>query len=293
MKYRYFLKVFLLTLILGACSSLMQKTGKLLDGSAAREKTVQVFENREAGFAGKGVRLSIIRNKKENRDFLAIELGAFPTLRLRGSVPDPAGRFSLEAVDFLSPNLNGWNEFTRDLTGEGSFRNESSAGFLVIQGETEFLDISAGRIRRNDSRLTGEEALTALRNRQARVDALNGWMDAYLAGNDRGRTFQNQDAFEKYWRRILFPEMLSSRKRPPEWAAAAGQGNEGEVWQTGEDVRWNRNYTALMFPEELQALRNSGTMLRDWEESLSWIYYQFEWDSIIESLSYDIRVSLK
>ncbi|MDR3336479.1 MAG: hypothetical protein LBT16_04675, partial [Treponema sp.] len=242
--------------------------------------------------AGKGVRISIIRNKKENRDFLAIELGAFPTLRLRGSVPDPAGVFSLEAADFLSPNLNGWNEFTRELVGEGSFRNDASAGVLVIQGETEFLDISAGRIRRNDTRLTGAEALTALRNRQARVDALKGWMDAYLAGKDSGRAFQNQDAFEKYWRSILFPEMVSSRKRPPEWAAA-GQGSEGEVWQTGEDVRWNRNYTALAFPEELRELRNSGTMLRDWEESLSWIYYQFEWDSIIESLSYDIRVSLK
>jgi hypothetical protein len=35
----------------------------------------------------------------------------------------------------------------------------------------------------------------------------------------------------------------------------------------------------------LREIRNSGTMLRDWEEALPWIFIECKWEKIMELLS--------
>jgi hypothetical protein len=91
--------------------------------------------------------------------------------------------------------------------------------------------------------------------------------------------------------------MVSAKKRPPAWTAVTGgrQGQRQGRRQRGEDINWSVDYTGALFPEEtaehLRPVRNSGTLLRDWEEALPWIFYQFEWDAIIASLSQEIRLS--
>jgi hypothetical protein len=274
----------------------MEKAGRVLDGSVFAEKTTAVYENPVAAYAGRGVRVS--RKQAGEREYLLIELDSFPTLGIRASAPDLNHRIILESIEFLSPNRYGWNEFSRELSGEGRFTDDWYSAFLAFPEAPELLDISAGRIRRGDSRIAGNEALTALRNRQERIDALTAWMTAYLEQQDpsrpesgAGQRFADQDVFEEFWKPVLLPEMVSAKKRPPAWIAVTGGGR----WQRGEDIRWSVDYTEALFlketAENLRPVRNSGTLLRDWEEALPWIFYQFEWDAIMTSLLQEIRLS--
>jgi hypothetical protein len=279
-------------LVLSGCSTIMEKTGRVLDGSAFAEKTDAVYGNGEAGFSGQGVRVSRKRAAARDGEYILIELAAFPTLGIRASVPDQNHRIVLESLEFFSPNRDGWNVFSREISGEGHFKDEWYTAFLAIPEAPEVLDISGGRVLRGGVRITGNEALTALRNREERIAALVSWMASRLEGEGSPPGFEDQAAFAEFWEPILFPETVPAKKRPPEWADAAGNGRGRR--QRGGDIAWSVDYTEALFPpetaENLRPVRNSGTLLRDWEEALSWIFYQFEWDAIMASLSSEIRL---
>jgi hypothetical protein len=93
--------------------------------------------------------------------------------------------------------------------------------------------------------------------------------------------FPDQAAFEAYWKPLLFPELSKPKDRPAAWAGANADSGD---WVLGEDIRWSAAYTEALFPEDLWPVRNSGTLLRDWEEAAAWIRLEFEWDTITESL---------
>ncbi|GHV89017.1 hypothetical protein AGMMS50267_13770 [Spirochaetia bacterium] len=276
-------------LSLTGCVTMVQKTGELLDGSARAEKTLVVFEDKNGGPDHKGIRVSQVVRKRgsqgEASEGIVITVGAFPTLRLSGSAPAWDGRFALESLEFLSPNLTGWNEFSRELLGEGRFWVNGLSATFTLLGTPSVLDIGAGKIRRNTTRITGAQALTALRNREERIYAITGWMREWLESHEKDRRFTGLEDFEGYWKPILFPETLRATQRPVAWTA------EGAEWTRGEDIRWNKTYTAALLGEELRPIRDSGTLFRDWEEAAAWIYYQFAWDYILESLIGEIRLS--
>ncbi|MDR0386527.1 MAG: hypothetical protein LBH57_00685 [Treponema sp.] len=276
------------------CSTVMQKTGEVIDGSAFAEKKTAVYrtggkkqrrEKTPAPDSGEGILVEKML-RKNGEGLIAIGVEALPTLRLVGSEPDAAGNFFLVSLEFLCPNLSGWNEFSGELSGSGVFRVTPAAigetAVLRLNRETELLDIIAGRIRRHSSRITGDQAASALRNRQERIRVLVEWMKARPDQEDR--EYASQGEFEKRWKPVLFPELVKANARPPEWT------KEGAVWVRGEDVRWNAAYTGAIFPEELRPVRDSGTMLRDWEEAAAWVYLLYEWDRIIESLTREIRL---
>jgi hypothetical protein len=173
----------------------------------------------------------------------------------------------------------GWNEFPRGLSGGGLLRVEGDRAILRLEGAVDPLDITGGKIRQKDTRLAGEQAIQALRNREDRITALTQWMHA----QERVPAFTGQREFEKYWKPILLPELVSRRKRPETW------NETGAVWARAEDVRWNLSYTEKLFSGELQKVRNSGTLLRDWDEAASWIYLEYEWDKIISLLGEEIQ----
>jgi hypothetical protein len=297
MKTAPVLSILIFFLFIAGCSTVVQKTGEVLDGSAFAEKKTAVYraggkkqrrEKAPAIDSGEGILVEKVLRKNGER-FIAIRFEALPALRLLGSEPDAEGNFSLAVLEFLCPNLSGWNEFSRELSGSGVFRVTSSGeeAVLRVSGEAEALDITGGKIRRNSARITGEQAASALRNRQERISALTDWMKA-RTDQTGGETYATQSEFEEYWKPVLFPETVNAKTRPPEWTA------EGAVLVRGEGIRWNTAYTEKVFPEELRPVRDSGTMLRDWEEAAAWVYLQYEWDRILASLTNEIRlVSIK
>lgn len=244
-----------------------------MDGSVFAERTLALYEIPIPG-SDPSVEVRRVRFAREDREYLAIRLSDYPFLRFRGALPAEDGRFMLESMDFLAGGLSGWNEFTLDLIGEGFFTLRGDMASLDILS-VESAGISSGKIRRKETRLTGDQALTSLHSRNQRITALTDWMHT----RETVPLFSDVKSFEVYWKPILLPELVSSRKRPAGFNPKAG----GRV--RAEDILWNTAYTEGLFPEELRVLRDSGALLRDWEESLYWIYVQYQWDRIVELVS--------
>jgi hypothetical protein len=256
--------------------TITEKAGRVLDGSAFAEKNISVYRASIKEGAAADIELREVQNKSGERSII-IMLDKFPAMMLRGSSPDYSGDFHLTSLDYIGGNVHGWNEYRLDLAGSGTLRLTDTSAALAIPGDIEPVQISSGRIHRYDTRITGNEAHTLLRNRRERILSLCDWM----AGRQEAETNSIRE-FENLWKPILFPEMVSGKKRPVNWS------NEGDQWIKAEDIRWNTGYTERVFPEELWSVRNSGTLLRDWEEALSWIYMEYNWEMIKDLLSKEV-----
>jgi len=277
------------SLLFCTCAVLTEKTGQVLEGTVFKEKTLERYAT-----AGKELALRRVRYRKDGEGWV-LELKAWPTLKFHfneisggnsGTGNDTGnGSFIPVSCSFQGSALSGWNEFTLDLAGEITITKTGENDLLTALGSIETIDISGGRIRRGDARLSGSEALAALRSRRERIEALTEWMRGYIesAGEppDFSRQKDGQKAFEKYWKPVLLPEICSAGKRPDLYK----HNLEGAQWVKAEDVRWNTSYTAVIFPEDLRILRDSGSVLRDWEEAASWIYLTYEWDAIIQIIT--------
>ena len=269
--YRYLVCLTLLVLCSG-CVSVMDRAGRALDGSAFAER-------RLARYRAADMELTIVQNRNRERSII-ISMNAFPMIKLRGSMPNDNGVFFLTSLDYLAGNVHGWNEYSLQLIGEGRLVLGETASLEI--NDIEPLQITQGRIQRYDTRITGDNAITALRNRYERISVLTQWMLS-----QDGPKNQSIKDFEKHWKPVLFPEKVSGRHRPDNWR------QDEDQFQRAEDIRWNTSYTERLFPEELHPVRNSGTLLRDWEEALSQIYMQYEWDSIKEKLSRQINLQIR
>ncbi|MDR2158966.1 MAG: hypothetical protein LBP23_02740 [Treponema sp.] len=259
-----------LLLPLTGCLTLVEKAGRALDGAAFEEKTLARYRTKPGGpFPAAEIRE--VRHR-ETGPALVITLKDFPALELR-LVPAEDGGFHYRSLRYIGGNIAGWNEFTLDLSGAAVFTvNGDGAYFSGAKPEAAL--ISAGKIRRGDRRITGEEALTSLRNRHERILALAGWMK----GQAPDRNFADRKGFAGYWKPILLPEKVPRKRRPPGWR------EEDVRWVRAEGAKWNAAYTEALFPEPLRSLRDSGALLRDWEEAFEWIYHEFAWDRIGEGL---------
>jgi len=267
-----FLPVSLSVMVCLSCVSVIEKTGQTLDGSAFAEKQAAVYRTPRNTVGAMEIREM---RDKAGKSSIIITLEQFPAMKIRGTAPDDKGTFQLIAMDYLGGNVYGWNEYRLDLAGSGNLVLGETTARLSVTDEIETVGISSGRIRRYDTRITGNEALSSLRNRHERILALAEWMK----NRENPPTFNNCDSFEKYWEPVLFPETVSKKKRPALWR------QENDQWVRAEEIRWNTGYTERVFPEELRGIRNSGTMLRDWEEAVKWIYIEHEWSRIRELLA--------
>ena len=277
--------ILLITLLPG-CASLVQKGGEVLDGSAFAEKTLAVY--RVAGASEKTAIEVRELGLKDGGKILEISNGAWPGFTLRGSMPETDGSIYLTEARFLSSHTRGWNEFTMDIIGGAIFQNPGPAvAILRMTGEVERVEISSGRIRLKSDYITGSAAVTPLRNRRERITALVEWMNEQLSLNRETPAFVDIGEFEGYWKRRLFPELVLAKNRPAEYSV-----NNAE-WKKDDGVNWNLGYTENLFPEGLWEYRNSGAMLRDWEEALPWIFMEYSWNTIIGSFNNTILQKIK
>jgi len=268
--------------LLAGCTSLIQKGGDVLEGSAFAEKTTALYSS-----DGKDNEAEIELKEMQGKDgegFIEITSSQWPGLALLGSVPGIDGSFHLTEARILSTHVSGWNEINYELLGSGNFSGGREAGgILYIEEVPERIQISSGKIRLKSSRLTGDAALVPLRNRRERILSLTGWMLEWQESTGVLTNFDNQEKFEEYWKSLLFPELVSAKKRPEGYSSIKNDGNA--EWNKANGVKWNLAYTRSIFPETLWEFRNSGALLRDWEEALPWIFIEYSWDTIIGSFN--------
>ena len=280
MKKRMFqLAVCAAVVLFSGCVSLMEKAGRALDGSAFAEKKINIYRDAKKA-KDASMEIALVQNKSGVRSVI-LSMNEYPMMKLRGSLPVENGEFYLTSLEYLAGSVQGWNEYSLELLGEGTlFLGETAV--LQLNEEIEPVQISSGRIQRYDTRITGSDALTSLRNRHERIVSTAEWMTS-LEGAPKG---QNLKDFEIHWKPVLFPEMVSKNKRPADWI------QEGDQFIKADDINWNTSYTERLFSEELRPVRDSGTLLRDWEEALSWIYLEYEWENIIGLLSRQTTLQL-
>ena len=263
-------------ILLSSCVSLMEKTGHVLDGSAFAEKEIAHYSTDGKKKAAADTDITVVLNKTGEQSII-ITLGKFPMMKLRGSAPDTNGNFYLGSLEYLSGSSHGWIEYSMEIIGEGRLFLGNNAT-LEVNKEIEMIQISSGRIKRYDTYTTGSNALSSLRNQRERIISTVEWMSS-LEYAPYEQTFDN---FKKYWKPLLFPEIVSKKKKPSGWL------QEGDQFARAEDINWNTGYTERIFPEELRPIRDSGTLLRDWEEALYWIYLEYEWERITGILSHEM-----
>ncbi len=269
-----------LAVLFSSCTTLVEKAGQSLDGTAAASKKIMVYKYHEKSKDGMAVKY--VRNKAGDT-YLTISVNSMPNILFKGSIPEPDGSFYITSYTFLCSSSIGWNEFTMEVSGTGTFENREEYGILRIHSLIEPLGISSGKIRYNAERLIGESALGALNNRHERILALVEWMQTQSNVPD----FENEKAFKNYWKPLIFPELVSSKKRPGTWTR-----NNAE-WSRADDINWNISYTEKTFPEELHIYRNSGGLLRDWEEAIGWIFLEYEWDHLCDQLNTTVQLTKK
>ncbi len=124
----------------------MEKAGRTIDGSAASEKKVTVYRSKKSKGEAEEVTVTVIKNKMSEQSVL-ISLDKYPMMRLRGSMPDENGIFSLNSLEYLSGSVHGWNEYSMEILGTGSLSFGETC-VLEINGEIEHIQISSGRIQR-------------------------------------------------------------------------------------------------------------------------------------------------
>ena len=261
-------------IMFSSCVSLTEKTGHVLDGSAFAEKKIAHYSTGKRKKADTDI--TIIQNKTGEQAVI-ITLGKFPMMKLRGSSPDINGDFYFTSLEYLSASSNGFIEYSMEISGQGKLFLTNNA-ILKINKEIEMVQISSGRIQRDDTFITGSNALSGLRNQRERIVSTVAWMSSL----EKAPYELTIDDFKKYWKPLLFPEIVSKKKKPSGWM------QEGDQFNRAEGIKWNTSYTERIFPGELRPIRDSGTLLRDWEEALYWIYLEYEWERIIGILSREI-----
>jgi len=277
MKYIKIFILIILTLLLYNCYTLADKIGQALDGSASKLKTVSVYETQDKEDDQQEIKIFVVANKKKEKSII-ITLENYPMIKLFGTYPNEDGVFYLTTLEYVAGSVQGWNEYSLELSGTGSLKFEDTVTLKI--DEIESVQITKGRIQQYDTRLTGNDALSALRNRRERVLALTEWMSSLNL--EKAQTIDDIDDFEEFWQPILLPETVKKRKRPNGWLLNT------DKFQRADSIRWNTGYTERTFPEVLFPIRNSGTLLRDWEEASSWIYLEYKWKNIVELLSKEI-----
>ena len=262
-------------LLCAGCVSLVETAGRALDGSAFAEKKIAVYK-------APGMELRETQSKSGEISFI-ITLSKYPTIKIRASNPNEEGEFYLVSLDYIGGDSQGWNEFKLELVGEGRLVFDGTTATISVLNDIEPVQITYARIKRYDTRISGNEAITGLRNRYERIKAVVGWMKSREDAPDD----PDRKKFVKYWKPILFPEIALFYKKQKDWR------QKNDQWVRAESINWNKSYTERLLPEELREIRNSGTMLRDWEEALDWLYNEYQWSRIKETLAKETVLTKK
>lgn len=210
-------------------------------------------------------------------------------LQILGSIQtDEAGSrmFSVEAVRWFSNWHDGWTEALILARGKARLK-ENDAGISAQFIEPVLLEDSQNvTIRYKDTILRGSDARVAFSRRLNRISATVDFlllMDGACTGEDAHTPTDLQagvldkKAFMKQTGQILFPEVFGYSKGMRE----SPRITENRV--RGEGINWDIRYTEKIFPPEFEAIRNSGTLFRDWEETADLFYFIF----CMESLNHD------
>jgi hypothetical protein len=204
-------------------SNVVEMTGRALDGSSFEYKIVSLWQP----LTKSGLDLRKV-TQKDGSNELVFTNSDLPYLTFYSSLPDNNGIFYITRVHFLAGNYGGWNEFTAEAHGTGRLRKlgVDNIAFTVL-GKIELFNITNGAIRKENTRIYGDRAVEALRNRNERILYLTGWM---RKDSTRPKVFFGQNEFESYWNDKLFLSDDSQMIELRDSGALDADWNEAASW---------------------------------------------------------------
>lgn len=176
---------------------------------------------------------------------------------------------------------DGWTELDFVVEGELIFQREDHHWVYRGDGTPALIDISQAAIRYRNTILRGEEARREALNRQNRLKAftklLRDEMPASSISTQQPALFKNLKHFKKIVGKRWFPEAMGHDEGWKDF----NFNDKGYIRSHG--ISWSVSATETLLPEELHELRTSGTLFRDYEEGLEWLYLEWLWDYYFSS----------
>jgi len=197
---------------------------------------------------------------------------------------------SLEEMHWFSNWSGGWTEAQFAATGELLLRPNGQMWGLSVVTLPRLGDPVSAAIRYYDNYLTGERAVEEFTRRWDRILAVVTLLEQKLPERWFGYTFPQRHSgspsqspsFQVKVGKFLFPELYGYTNPP----------SPGYRTIRSESISWNVDYTEANFPENLREIRNSGTMLRDFDECLRLWRLAFcsdeLWSHGIEEVSFNL-----
>ncbi len=204
--------------------------------------------------------------------YLGTNVQVYGTLVEKTS-PDLGYTVELTHLDYFQNWAQGWTEGTFQIAGELDLTSAGGEWTIKTLGPVEILSPQKALIRYKDTYLSGDQALTALRDRWNRITtALEGQpMDRFWSESARGQMNWLPPSFQP-----RFEQNAGSHYFPEIYGYPQNYQTLGP-WVDGESILWDQGYTQSTFPENLQEVRNTGTLYRDWEEGLGLWYLAAQW----------------
>src|SRR5208282_4347605 len=180
------------------------------------------------------------------------------------AVSDNAGGWevSLTSLGWFNNWQNGWTEAAFVLDGTFDLVQSGSGWSVRIKDSPEIVAPASATIHYYTEYFNGDIALEQFSRRWNRIEACAGFLRSRFGGS----WFEDQRGVRKF----LFPELYGYTEPPDPHHASV----------TAESIAWNADYTGKEFPENIRALRDSGTMLRDFEESPGLWELAFHWTDL-------------
>lgn len=180
------------------------------------------------------------------------------------AVSDGSGSWKVDLLrmDWFNNWNDGWTDAGFVISGSFDLAQRGAVWQVLIKEAPEIYAPFVVTIRYYDDYLSGDKALEQFTWRWNRIEAYAKFL--------RSRFDASWFSDQKRVRRFLFPELYGyDQPHSPHHAAV-----------TVDSISWNTDYTKEAFPENLRTLRDSGTMLRDFEESEALWDLAFRWSDL-------------
>ncbi len=167
---------------------------------------------------------------------------------------------SVTELEWFNNWVDGWTEAKFLANGTitvARVQGSNGDGVLSIVTPVSVESPSWAKIRYRDTVIAPDTATTQIANRWDRVVAVTAFLAEKNIVCEKTGEKELKD-FEERARKRLFPELYGYPEGSRKGSAADRVRKEGVSWDTA--------YTREEFPEGLRAIRDSGTILRDWEE---------------------------
>ena len=171
----------------------------------------------------------------------------------------------LEEMHWFSNWSNGWTEARLPASGEMRLRRNEEDWVISVVTAPQLAEPSSASIRDGDEYLAGPRGVELFARRWARIRAVIALLKQKLPDQ-----WFEPLSFQEAAGRFLFPEIYGYSVAP----------NPGYRTARAESITWNVDYTEANFPDNLREIRDTGTMLRDFEECPALWRLAFRWDEL-------------